>query len=166
MAAPDFTATEAMRRLALEGHAGQKLQLAQGLTVERTSRELRLTILAIMAADISVPKYLVPVPGEVAAPAFGLRLRIELAAETAASFPVESAAILRNWKPGDRVRLRHSSGPRKVKEILERLHVSGLNRGLWPVLEFGDEIIWMRGVEVEPPATVRVDAVSLDEGAE
>ena len=40
-AAVDFPSTEAMRNLALTGHAGQKLQLAQGLRAERTARELR-----------------------------------------------------------------------------------------------------------------------------
>jgi tRNA(Ile)-lysidine synthase len=43
--------------------------------------------------------------------------------------------VLRNWKPGDRVRLRYSSGPRKVKEVLERLRVTGTSRAVWPVLE-------------------------------
>ena len=37
-------------------------------------------------------------------------------------------ATLRNWKPGDRVRLRYSSGLRKVKEVLERKHVTGTER--------------------------------------
>jgi tRNA(Ile)-lysidine synthase len=41
-AAPDFRATEALRMLALEGRAGQKLELAQGLRAERTHREIRL----------------------------------------------------------------------------------------------------------------------------
>ena len=43
-AAVDFPSTEAMRKLALTGHAGQKLQLAQGLRAERTARELRLAV--------------------------------------------------------------------------------------------------------------------------
>ncbi|MGB6829851.1 MAG: tRNA lysidine(34) synthetase TilS, partial [Terracidiphilus sp.] len=58
--------------------------------------------------------------------------------------------ILRNWRPGDRVRLRHSSGPRKVKQVLEHLRVTGSERALWPVLEFDGRLIWMQGVELEP----------------
>jgi tRNA(Ile)-lysidine synthase len=158
--APDFSATEAMRKLAVEGRAGQKLQLAQGLTAERTSRELRLTISPIAAADTAIPEYVIAIPGEVEAPAFGLRLRIiETAANSAKEQP---AATLRNWKPGDRVRLRHSSGARKVKEVLERLHVTGSQRALWPVLEFGGQIVWMRGVEVEPTAGFRVEASNAE----
>ena len=37
-------------------------------------------------------------------------------------------AVLRSWKPGDRVHLRYSSGPRKVKEVLERMKVTGEDR--------------------------------------
>ncbi len=59
-------------------------------------------------------------------------------------------AILRNWRAGDRVRLRYSGGPRKVKEVLERKHVTGTERTIWPVLEAGGQILWMQGVELEP----------------
>ena len=48
------------------------------------------------------------------------------------------------------MRLRYSSGPRKVKEVLERLRVTGSSRSVWPVLEVGGRIVWMKGVEVEP----------------
>jgi tRNA(Ile)-lysidine synthase len=75
----------------------------------------------------------------------------------------ERTATLRNWRPGDRVRLRHSSGPRKVKEVLERLRVSGSGRALWPVLEVDGRIIWMRGVEVEPPTEITVVGTLLEE---
>jgi tRNA(Ile)-lysidine synthase len=46
--------------------------------------------------------------------------------------------------------LRHSSAPRKVKEVLERLRVTGSARAGWPVLEISGRIVWMQGVEVEP----------------
>ena len=103
-----------------------------------------------------------PVPGEVVAPAFGLRLRIELAKAAAETGLVAAAgqrtALLRPWKPGDRVRLRYSGGPRKVKEVLERLKVTGADRALWPVLELDGRIVWMRGVELEPEPGMRVVA--------
>jgi tRNA(Ile)-lysidine synthase len=71
-------------------------------------------------------------------------------------------ATLRNWQPGDRVRLRYSSGPRKVKEVLERLRVTGASRALWPVLELQGRIVWMKGVELEPIPGIVVTAFSLD----
>jgi tRNA(Ile)-lysidine synthase len=71
-------------------------------------------------------------------------------------------AKLRNWKPGDRVQLRYSSGPRKVKEVLERLKVTGSSRAFWPVLELDGRIVWMRGVELEPVPGIRVVDAGLE----
>jgi tRNA(Ile)-lysidine synthase len=164
-AAVDFPSTEALRTMALAGRAGQKLELAQGLRAERTHRELRLAVLPVAkagtAAAESAPEYTVAIPGEILAPAFGLRLRIE-----ATGTHEGQTATLRNWKPGDRVRLRHSSGPSKVKEVLERLRVTGSSRAFWPVLELDGRIAWMRGVEVEPEPGIRIEATSLETSGE
>jgi tRNA(Ile)-lysidine synthase len=160
-AAVDFPSTEALRTMALAGRAGQKLELAQGLRAERTHRELRLAVLPVAkagtAAAESAPEYTVAIPGEILAPAFGLRLRIE-----ATGTHEGQTATLRNWKPGDRVRLRYSSGLSKVKEVLERLRVTGSSRAFWPVLELDGRIAWMRGVEVEPEPGIRIEATSLE----
>lgn len=156
--ATDFDGTEALRRLALEGRAGQRAELAAGLRGERTHRELRLSVqpVAAIAAGQEEPQaeLTFSIPGEVEAPAFGLRIRIETKGG-------EASATLRTWKPGDRVRLRYSSGPRKVKEVLERLKVSGAARAAWPVLEMGGRIIWMKGVVVEPESGIEVYANPL-----
>jgi tRNA(Ile)-lysidine synthase len=166
--AVDFTSTEALRNLALTGRAGQKLQLAQGLRGERTARELWLTVHPGLSAGNEAaepaPEYTVTIPGEIAAPAFGLRLRVEVTEPAKAG--VGRSASLRNWKPGDRIRLRHSSAPRKVKEVLERLKVTGSSRALWPVLEFDGRIIWMRGVEADPEPGIQIRITSLDTAAE
>jgi tRNA(Ile)-lysidine synthase len=157
-AAPDFAATEALQTLALAGCAGQKLELAQGLRAERTHRELRMRAGAISVAGQAAagppPEYAGSIPGEIRAPALGLSLRIEAASsnEPAGGQGIGSkrAVTLRTWKPGDRVTLRYSNGPRKVKEVLERLRVTGTSRTLWPVLELDGRIVWMQGVELEP----------------
>jgi tRNA(Ile)-lysidine synthase len=163
-AAVDFPSTEALRTLALAGRAGQKLELAQGLRAERTHRELRLAVLPVgttseTAAQVA-SEYTVAIPGEMLAPAFALRLRIEVMESTGTH--EGQTATLRNWKPGDRVRLRYSSGPSKVKEVLERLRVTGSSRAFWPVLELDGRIAWMRGVEVEPEPGIRIEATSLE----
>ena len=163
----DFAATEALRSLALAGRARQKLALPQGLRAERTARELRLFVQLGSAPKAgSAGAQSAEVPGEIDAPAFGLRIRIELVAHAEAqgnpdrrSEPIRATAILRNWKPGDRVRLRYSGGPSKVKEVLERLRVTGTDRALWPVLEVNGRIVWMRGVELEPEPGLRITAV-------
>jgi tRNA(Ile)-lysidine synthase len=68
---------------------------------------------------------------------------------------------LRTWKPGDRVTLRYSNGPRKVKEVLERLRVTGTIRTLWPVLELDGRIVWMQGVELQPEPGIAFEARPL-----
>jgi tRNA(Ile)-lysidine synthase len=154
-AALDFQATEALRMLAVEGRPGQKRELAHGLRAERTPRELRLAVEAISGnAAEAVPEYSAAMPGEIVAPAFGLLLRIEAALGS-------GSATLRNWKPGDRVRLRYSGGPRKVKEVLERLRVTGSSRAVWPVLEAAGRIVWMKGVELEPEKGIAVVATEI-----
>jgi tRNA(Ile)-lysidine synthase len=112
-------------------------------------------------------EYTVAVPGEVAAPVFGLRLRIErmdASANLVSSkerLPAARIATLRNWRPGDHVRQRYSSAPRKVKEVLERLKVTGSGRALWPVLELNGRIVWMQGVEVEAEPGISILTSSL-----
>lgn len=163
-AATDFPGTESLRALALTGRAGQKCELAQGLRAERTHRELRLSIQSATApakeSETAFPPATVPVPGEVSAPAFAVHLRIEVSPRRTPSKP--ETALLRNWKPGDRVQLRHSNGPRKVKEILERLKVTGAARAVWPVLELEGKILWMQGVAVEPTPGIEVFATPID----
>jgi tRNA(Ile)-lysidine synthase len=168
--ATDFQATEALRRLALEGRAGQKLHPAPGLVAERTPRELRLTAggMASPSAGGSgeLPEYRVAIPGEIDARAFGLRIRAKMAASGergGEAAGTQALATLRNWKPGDRVRLRHSGAPRKVKEVLERMRVTGTARATWPVLEWGGRIVWMQGVEVEPESGLAVTAEAIQE---
>ena len=102
------------------------------------------------------------------APAFGLRLSIQVADAEGNEEAAEHrlGARLRNWRPGDRVRLRHSGGFRKVKEVLERLKVTGSRRAVWPVLEMGGRIVWMKGVELEPEPGIVVAASSLEDGGE
>jgi tRNA(Ile)-lysidine synthase len=146
-----FEATESLRHLAIHGRAGQKLALPGPLTAERTPRELRLTPQAAVTAQPQEVQ--LPVPGQ--ASAFGWRFRAHAA--NPSPDPC-SPATLRNWRPGDRVTLRYSSGPRKVKEVLERLKVSGEARAEWPVAEWQGQILWMQGVELQPIQEVTISA--------
>jgi tRNA(Ile)-lysidine synthase len=172
-AAPDFASTETLRTLALAGRAGQRRELAQGLRAERTPRELRLTIEPVSAAGpgksgpgksgqgkaAALPEYTLDIPGELTAPAFGLHIEITTRTPSSQPGPV---AKLRNWRPGDRVRLRYSSSPHKVKEVLERLRVTGSSRAVWPVLELDGRILWMKGVELEPEPGIVVAVTDLE----
>jgi tRNA(Ile)-lysidine synthase len=138
-----FEQTEQLLALA-ESRPG-KFQLPGGITVERSLREIRLT--RSSAPSIPGPIYAFPVPGEIRAPEYGLCLRGERTQDGLSS----ASAVLRPWKAGDRVTLAHSRRPRKVAEVLDRLHVLGEARKNWPVVEWEQRIVWMRGVEVEAP---------------
>jgi tRNA(Ile)-lysidine synthase len=153
----DFEATESLRSLAAMGKAGQKVELARGLRAERTHRELRLSRSPITSA---VPeRYECVIPGNLSAPGYGFLFRLDLFPSSPSPVTAKRdvlKAVLRPWKAGDRVHMRYSSGLRKVKEVLERLKVSGEERTRWPVLEAGGRIIWMRGIEVEPDPAIRI----------
>ena len=117
--------------------------------------------------------------GEVETVEFGVRVRIEVFPSGAKaphllgqsngttevvplqSEPRTGTAVLRTWRAGDRVTLRHSGGPRKVKEVLERMKVSGAERAVWPVLEINGRILWMRGVAIEPEAGIAVTVMPI-----
>jgi tRNA(Ile)-lysidine synthase len=146
----NFEQTEQLLDMA-ESRPG-KFELPGGVTVERSLRELRLTRTSASGATRGAtcdhgPVYGFPIPGEIRAPEYGLCLR----GERAQAAPASAGAILRCWKPGDRVTLTHSRGPKKVAEVLDRLHVVGGARKNWPVVEWEGRIVWMRGVEVEAP---------------
>ncbi len=172
----DFAATEAVRSLALGGRAGQRLALPQCLCAERTARELRLSVAPDPAKGRSAGapelRYTVAIPGAIDAPEFGVHLRITLSDQQitengkVGGGGLPQSATLRNWKPGDRVRLHYSSGLRKVKEVLERKHVTGTERAIWPVLEAGGRVVWMKGVELEPEPGLAVTEVAAPEGSE
>jgi tRNA(Ile)-lysidine synthase len=127
-----------------------KFELPGGITAERSLREIRLTRSASLAPPDPSPPYAFLIPGEIRAPEYGVHLRGERAAAPEAE-GLPCAATLRCWKAGDRVTLRHSGGPKKVTEVLDRLHILGAARKNWPVVESAGKIVWMRGVEVDAP---------------
>ena len=112
----DFRATEALRMLALKGRPGQKLELARGLRAERTPREVRLGMAAAGPGENGNPSECVAeIPGEIVAPGFGIRVRIEgkTREESGAAPAGPGKATLRNWRPGDWVKLRYSGDRRR-----------------------------------------------------
>jgi tRNA(Ile)-lysidine synthase len=63
---------------------------------------------------------------------------------------------VRTWRAGDRFWPAHTKAPKKMKELLQELHVKEPERRLWPVVVCGDEIVWARGFAV--PAKFRAKA--------
>jgi tRNA(Ile)-lysidine synthase len=57
--------------------------------------------------------------------------------------------LLRNWHPGDVYCPRGRRRARKLKELLGEARIEARERALWPVLECGKSLVWVRGL---PPA--------------
>jgi tRNA(Ile)-lysidine synthase len=125
---------------------GSKLQMGKGFRAERTPRELRLFRVEaeVGPARAEVAEYLLPIPGVVDAPAFGLRLKATVGRQSATSLP---EARLRASRPGDRVALRHSRTRLKIKEAMQRARLP--ITATCPVVEWQGEIVWMPGVAIE-----------------
>jgi tRNA(Ile)-lysidine synthase len=144
----NFDQTELLLAMCAQ-RAGQRESLTAEVHAERTPRELRLVRLGPSAETVKLPEYEVPIPGEVVADTFGLHMVTCVGGS--GPFP---PATLRVHKAGDRVRLRYSSGPKRIKEILERLKISSDQRKTWPVLAWQGEIVWMRDAVIESDAAV------------
>jgi tRNA(Ile)-lysidine synthase len=54
--------------------------------------------------------------------------------------------LLRNWRPGDRLRPQGHRSTHKLKRLLNEKHVSRWERDGWPVLTSGDDLVWARGL--------------------
>jgi tRNA(Ile)-lysidine synthase len=137
----------------------KKQQLTAELRAERTARELRLIRSAAISEEAETPEcFELPIPGEVTGLGVTLRATL-LSADPNAAI---RNAILRTPRPGDRVTLRHSRGPKPLKEIFERINADPEARKTWPVLEWDKRIVWMKDVvlEAEANVTFRVDAAS------
>jgi tRNA(Ile)-lysidine synthase len=59
-------------------------------------------------------------------------------------FPV----VLRNWRPGDRMRPQGHRNAHKLKRLLNEKRVSRWERDGWPVLTSGGVLVWARGFPV------------------
>ncbi len=152
---------EALRRFSTEAQSGRALVLPGGPVARR---EFNWLIVGPHSpepdnTDFSYP---VEVPGEVSVPQLGRTFRFEIVgpedkrkayneAEVAGLGPrkLPGELTLRNWRAGDRFRPLGSRKLWKLKELFRQQKIPQRQRKLWPVLESGKEIVWVRGF---PPA--------------
>jgi tRNA(Ile)-lysidine synthase len=52
--------------------------------------------------------------------------------------------MLRNWRPGDKLKPYGHRGEHKLKRLLSKKRVSGWERNGWPVLTSGGAVVWAR----------------------
>jgi tRNA(Ile)-lysidine synthase len=134
--------------------AAKSVVLPDGWTVSGRSGEFLFARAApsTTCADYEFP---LPVPGMVEVPPAQSRFEAVLVPGNAAAVYNPDHLLdrtrlgqelrIRNWRPGDRFWPTHTKAPKKIKELLQPLHLSGPERRLWPVVVSGKHVIWMRG---------------------
>lgn len=144
------------------GAAGRTLGLPGGLILRRTQRELRWETPG--DREPSDYEYVLPVPGSVEVGELGVRIEAALAdweqvpeserQQVLDPGMVSGPVRIRNWRAGDRFWPANTRQPKKVKELLSDRHAVGIEKKLWPVIETGGELVWLRGfaapVAVQP----------------
>jgi tRNA(Ile)-lysidine synthase len=126
--------------------SGKRLDLDGEVFAQRTAREIQFIRKPPQPVTPPALELSLPIPGELAVAELSLVFRTTLLDPSHAAPP---PAIIRYVHPGDRVTVRYSRGPKRVKEILERLHTPAAERHLTPVVVWNGVILWMRGVELE-----------------
>ena len=155
----NFEQTERLMAMcAPEG--AKKQELTAAFSAEKSARELRLVRRGAEGTSATAMEPVeVTIPGVVSG--MGVCLRLTAARGDEAIGP----AMLRAPRAGDRVKIRYSRGAKPLKEIFERMQVGAEDRKNWPVLEWQGRIVWMRGVELEPDATIPFSVKRVDEKA-
>ena len=147
---------EILRFAAEEGPAGRELSLPLGWKLVRHAEELLFVTPDLREEQLPRDyEHELPVPGCAVVPEIGAvveahRVPADSVAEYNPDRLLDTDSLpgplrVRNWRAGDRFWPAHTKSPKKVKELLQERHVTQPERGLWPVVLSGDEIVWVRG---------------------
>jgi len=142
-----------------------EIELPNGFRAQLTAKTLTLEATQLQAKPCSY-SYKLPIPGEVTVAELGLRLRTVVITEVEkftrynddpvlALERLPQELLIRNWRAGDRFWPAHTRAPKKVKELLQEMHLPSREKALWPVALAGEEIVWMRGFAVASPYVAR-----------
>jgi tRNA(Ile)-lysidine synthase len=157
----DFEHVLAVERLLEPGHPNAKqVELPGGYIAHRGHRELRFErTRALPGKEFA---YELSVPGALSIPELGTTIRTSLdnsrppeeynQPQLIRLNRNETRFSVRPWRAGDRFRPAHSGSEKKLKELLQPLHLPQEQRAIWPVITAGARIIWVRGFP-SPPIT-------------
>ena len=150
----DFEQTERLMEMCSGGDQKMKrLDFSAVLSIQKTARELQFLRIASGRLAEPIQAMELPIPGSVKHLTSGWGFLTTQLANP--GVPVASA-VIRAALPADRVTLRYTRGPKKVKEIFERLQVSPEERGSRLVVAWEGQILWMEGVELAPESVAGV----------
>jgi len=160
----DFEHVLAVERLLEANHPNAKqVELPAGYVAQRGFRELRFQ------KESSLPNkdftYDLSVPGSFSVPELGTTIRTSLDNRTFSPEEYNQRQLIRlnrfetkfsvrPWRAGDRFRPAHTGSEKKLKELLQPLHLPQEQRATWPVVTAGATIIWVRGFP-SPPITLQ-----------
>jgi tRNA(Ile)-lysidine synthase len=159
---------EAVLQMARDGRSGSSLALPGGVTVRKERDALVLLTMAndetrIFESTAHEYEYNIDLAnGEanvnVAELGCAFRLRVidwpPKRGETSMDGAVPDLGrlrfplVLRNWRPGDRLRPLGHRSAHNLKRLLNEKHISRWERDGWPVLTSGGELVWARGFPV------------------
>jgi tRNA(Ile)-lysidine synthase len=152
---------EGLLRFATRAQSGRSLPLPSGAVARKEFDWLILGSQPISAGDDAYA-YPVEVPGEIAVPGLGVTFRFKIVEPQGVPEEYNKIAgsgmdpqklarglFLRNWRAGDQFWPLGSRKLRKLKELFRQRNIPRSQRKLWPVLECGEQIVWVRGF---PPA--------------
>ena len=173
----EFKHVEEILRFAAEvGPAGREVSLPLGWKLVRHAEELLFVTPDLREEQLPRDyEHELPVPGSAVVPEIGVvvHARRVPAAKLAEYNPdrlldadsLPGPLRVRNWRAGDRFWPAHTKSPKKVKELLQERHVAQPERGLWPVILSGDEIVWVRGFDTHAKYRAKAghDAVLIAE---
>ena len=151
---------EALRRLATEAQSGRCLALPGDLVARR---EFDWLVIAPQPGRLDDTGfcYVLEVPAEVSIPQLGATFRFKIVGpeELVRAYNKSGRAcldplrlpgglVLRNWRAGDRFQPLGCRKVLKLKELFRQRKIPLEQRKLWPVLESGKQIVWVRGFPV------------------
>ena len=146
---------EILHFAAEEGKSGKELSLPLGWKVARQQDELLFVTPDLRAARSQDYEYPLGIPGRIEVTEAGFEIEAKrVPADAVAGYnpdqlldadSLPGPLRVRNWRAGDRFWPAHTKSPKKIKELLQERHVAQPERGLWPVVVSGGEIVWMRG---------------------
>lgn len=148
---------EALMRLALDGGPSDSLNLPRGWRAQREYNLLRMTHAApLTSLDYSVCLCL---DGRTIIEAAGFAFAASTISAADASIPAspstamfdaaelgESGLVVRNFKPGDRIRPLGMRGVKKVKNVFIDRKIPQRHRSQFPVVTLDGETVWLPGL--------------------
>jgi tRNA(Ile)-lysidine synthase len=156
----EFHQVEEILRFAGEGPSGKELMLPRGWKLLREPDAIVFHPPDPRSHERQTNdyEYELSIPGQTILPEAGITIEaLRVPAKSQGVYnpqqllraELRSARLrVRNWRPGDRFWPAHTKAPKKIKELLQELHVPLAERKLWPVVLCGEEIVWVRGFPV------------------